>query len=142
MDIQIPCDYKNVNLLTEPDANMFGEALRQYCFVGNCMTTGCYSTFDVIKCLKKVEHGKNFNEAKSQLWKYIKPTVYHFKLKEKDCWMSYDHPDTPKRMKFCEPYEIVLGWAWDGDGSLYIRFNDRAVINNDCKKDYTWEWIK
>lgn len=136
MKIVIPCDWKVVDLLTTDDPNDFGEALRNYCFVGNITQTGCYSTFDVIKHLKKVKKGEIFEEAKKELYDDIIPTIYHFKLKEKDCYVA--------KYKICEPYEIVCGWSWDGDGdgSLYFRFNNRKVINTDCKCDYCWEWIK
>ena len=47
-----------------------------------------------------------------------------------------------EKMKICEPYEIVCAWSWHrGYGSLYFRFNDGKVVNTDCKKDYTWEWV-
>ena len=141
MKIITPCDWKTVDLLKTDNANDFGEALRYFSFIGNSEQTGCYSTFDVKKTFTKVLSGKIFEEAKKYLWEDITPTVYHWLLKEKDCWIAYDDPKNPLRMKWCDPFEIVMGWTWDGDGCLYFRFNDKKVRNTDCKKDYTWEWI-
>jgi len=143
MQIVIPCNWKAVDLLTTQDANDFGEALRSYCFIGNCEQTGCYSTFDLIPQLKEVKSGKIYNEAKRVINPENTLHVYHFKLIEKDCWIACNDPkDKPQRMKFCEPYEIVCAWEWDGDGTLYFRFSNRKVINTDCKKDYEWTWLK
>ena len=142
MRLFIPCDYKKVDLLTEPDANLFGEALREYCFIGNCEQRGCYSTFNVLEYLIQVKSGKIFKEAKKELYEDIEARVYHYKLEEKDCYIKYHENDKIISMKVSEPMEIVCAWAWDGDGCLYFRFNDRKVINTDCKKDYTWKWIE
>ena len=135
-----PCDWETVYLNTETDANKFGEALREYCFIGNCMETGCYSTFNLQKCFKKLTEGDIFEEAKKYLYEDTIPTVYCFKLDESDCYIEFANGS--KKSKICEPTEIVIGWTWDGDGCLYFRWNNRKVINYDCKCDYTWEWIK
>jgi predicted choloylglycine hydrolase len=144
MRIIIPCNWKTVNLLDTTNANSFGEALRNYCFIGNCEERGCYSTFKIHECFNKVESGKIYDEVKPYLWDEIKPTVYHLKVEEKDCYINYQAYGEIKSgsMKICEPHEIVIGWTWDGDGCLYFRFNDKKVVNTDCKKDYTWEWEK
>lgn len=142
MDIFVPCDYKHVDLLKESDPNMFGEALRTYCFVGRNNEKGCYETFDVGRFFKEVKSGKIFEEAKEHLYDDIDPTIYHYKLEEEDCYMQYECDGKMHKSKVCEPFEIVMGWTWDGDGCLYFRFNDRAVVNDDCKKDYTWEWVE
>lgn len=141
MKIIIPKDWETIDLLTEQNPNKFGEALRNYCFVGNCMEKGCYSTFSLISILKQVTSGKIYNEAKKVIYPENTLHVYYFKLAEKDCWLTYYDPDNkPQRVKFCEPYEILCAWEWDGDGCLYFRFNNRKVINTDCKKDYEWAW--
>lgn len=143
MKILIPCKWETVDLLTEQDPNQFGEALREYCFVGNCEQTGCYSTFKLIPQLKKFTKGKIYQEAKEVIHPENTLFVYHLKIEEKDCWIHYDDPEgKPNKMKMCEPIEVVCAWEWDGDGTLYFRFNNRKVINTDCKKDYVWEWIK
>ena len=142
MNLIIPCDWKNINLITEADANLFGEALRGLCFVGTYGETGCYSTFEVNKMFKQVKSGKIYEEAKNHLYEDITPTVYHYKLEEKDCYIEHKMLGKIVKDKICDSYEIVMGWTWDGDGLLYFRFNDRKVSNSDCKKDYTWEWEK
>lgn len=35
----------------------------------------------------------------------------------------------------------VVAWHWDGDGTLYIKADNIAVINTDCKKDHGWKFI-
>lgn len=144
MKIIAPCDWKPVDLLNTEDANEFGEALRHYCFVGNSQDYGCYTTFNLIKELKEVKCGKIFEETKKAIVPEFEDSlqVHYFKLEEKDCWIAYGDPEeNPCRMKICEPYEIICAWEWNGDGTLYFRFNNRKVINTDCKKDYEWEWI-
>ena len=138
-----PCDWETIYLAKEKDANKFGEALRNFCFKGNCETTGCYSTFEMIDLFKKVKEGHPiYEEAKRNIWNdEVKPTVYYYKLEEKDCYINYILDGKVEKMKVCDPTEIVVGWAWDGDGCLYIRWNNRIVRNDDCKKDYVWEWI-
>lgn len=145
MIISIPKIWESINLLTETDPNKFGEALRHYCFVGNCMETGCYSTFLVVKWLKEIKSGKIYQEAK----KIIQPEfigslhVFHFQRTKKDCWIEYNDFDGKiVKSRFGDPEEIVCAWEWNGDGTLYFRFNNKKVINTDCKKDYEWEWIK
>jgi hypothetical protein len=143
MKITISKDWETIDLLTEQDPNKFGEALRNYCFIGNCEQTGCYSTFDLIPQLKKVKSGKIYEEAKKVIHPENYLHVYYWKIIEKNCWIAYGDPEgKPQRMKFCEPHELVCAWEWEGDGTLYFRFNNKKVINTDCKKDYVWKWIK
>jgi hypothetical protein len=33
-------------------------------------------------------------------------------------------------------------WFWDGDGTLLFKVEDIYLVNNDCKKDYVWEFVK
>jgi len=139
MKLFIPSDYEEVDLLTETNANLFGEALREYCFIGNCQQRGCYSTFKVLDHFQQVKSGKIFEEAKKELYEDVEASVYHIKLEEKDCYLQ---SSDGQQYRIYDPYEIVMGWVWDGDGCLYFRYNDRKVINTDCKKDYTWEWVE
>jgi hypothetical protein len=144
--IIVPCDWKTVDLLSEKDANLFGEALRNYCFIGNCEQTGCYSTFELIPQLKEIKSGKIYKEALKVIFpgKYKeKIKVFACIVKEKDCYVSYDNPEgKPNKMKICEPFELICAWHWDGDGDLYFRYNNRKALNTDCKKDYVWEWVE
>lgn len=143
MKIIKPKEWETVDLLTETYPNKFGEALRSYCFVGNCDDVGCYSTFDLMPQLKKVTSGPIVEEVKEHLWEDCKHFVYHWKVTENDCWIYFDDPEgKPDKMRISEPKELVCAWSWDGDGCLYFRFNKKKVVNTDCKKDYTWEWIK
>lgn len=110
MKIIIPCNWKTIDLLTTNNPHEFGEALRNHCFIGNSEETGCYSTFRVIESIKQVKSGKIFEEAKKELYEDIKPTVYHYKLKEKDCWLHFNDSEShTATMKIMEPYEIVCG---------------------------------
>lgn len=138
--IIVPCDWKTINLMKVTYADDFGEALREYCFVGNSNQIGCYSTFELLECFKQIKSGKIFNEAKEHLYEDVKPTVYHYKLEEKDCYMNCNFGSG--KVKMFEPTEIVVGWTWDGDGCLYFRYKNRSVVNSDCKKSYNWKWIK
>ncbi len=145
MKLVIPCDWQIIDLLTEDDPNLFGEALRNLCFVGNGQQKGCYETFDVNKTFYQVTKGEILEEAKKYLFEDAQPYIYHCKVEEKDCYLNYEsygEIENKGKMKICDPYEIVVGWSWDGDGCLYFRFNDRKVLNTDCKKDYTWEWVE
>ena len=130
MEITIPIKWKLVNLDTVSNANDFGEALRNYCFIGNCMDTGCYTTFKVDNIFKRITKGKIFNEVKNNLpiEKFATDLIVYY----------YKRP----KVLFFPAIEIVIGWYWDADGCLYFRYNNRSVINTDCKCDYTWEWIK
>jgi len=141
----MPSDWKTVYLGETQNPNEFGEALRNYCFVGNCMETGCYSTFKLVDWLKEIKSGKIYEEAK----KIINPEfpdslhVFHFKKTEKDCWfLDYNPRGEEDKMRIGEPSELVCAWAWDGDGHLYFRWNDRRVENTDCKTNYTWRWVE
>src|SRR3989304_189292 len=136
-----PCDWETVDLKTEQDPNKFGEALRGYCFVGNCMERGCYSTFKLLERFEAVNYGKIYDEAKKYIFNQYQELedlplhVFKLELKEEDCYIEN------AKYKIAEPFEIICAWSWDGDGCLYFCWNDRAVINNDCKCDYNWEWI-
>ena len=49
-------------------------------------------------------------------------------------------PDNPKTT-LCG-LKINYNWIlWDGDGTLEFHFTDGSrLVNDDCKKDYTWEY--
>ncbi|MCK9542119.1 MAG: hypothetical protein M0R03_08825 [Novosphingobium sp.] len=132
--IIIPTAWKTVDLITTDDPCDFGEALRGMCFIGTIKDVGCYSTFTVNDIFKQVTSGEIFEEACEHMFNVCDDKhVYHYKLNDEECW-CYGY-------KIGKPVEIVCGWSWDGDGCLYLRYNNRSVINYDCKKDYTWNWI-
>lgn len=145
MKIQIPCEWKTIDLEKEKDANMFGESLRHFCFKENGRKKGCYESFELINGFKKIISGKIYEEAKKIIEPEYKESlhVYYFELKNEDYYFKYKTPDGDDAiMRICESFNIVCAWEWNGDGHLYFRFNDRKVENRDCKKDYEWEWIK
>jgi len=114
------------------DVNARGEYLRGLVFNqkvvksmygGNNRLTGCYSTF---------ETNPSFVDINPKEKEYKK--VYDI--------LDYDEGD----IEFIKVYgvknsEIIAMWYWDGDGSLAIFFEGDGCVylNEDCKKDYTWE---
>ena len=138
MLLNIPCKWKVIDLNKTRSPITFGEALRNYCFVGNCNDKGCYTTFKVLDIFKKIESGPIYEECKKYLYEDIEPTVYHYKLDEKDCYIVRKG----RFIKIADPEEIVIGWTWDSDGCLYFRYNDKKVVNPDCKCSDYWEWEK
>lgn len=112
---------------TVEDANTFGELLRDYCFVpdkyGNSL--GCYSTFDLRSSFLAVP---------------LPPDVERFLLGEPDPEWS-NREEGLKSVSCYSDGNILVAWFWDGDGTLYFREGNRAVINDDCKKDYVWKWV-
>lgn len=140
MNLFIPINWKDVDLLTTEDANDFGEALRGYCFIGRVGEKGCYSTFKISEFFKKMNSGKIYEEAKNIIQPEFEHSliVHHFKINEEDCYITSESGE----YKIGEPFEIVCAWEWQGDGTLYFRFNNRKVINTDCKCSYYWNWIK
>lgn len=139
-----PCDWETIYLATESDPNKFGEALRDYCFIGNCMETGCYSTFELLKGFEEIKSGKIYEEAFQEIAPEFKEglKVYKYEILEKDCYLETTDMDGEiYRSKICEPLILIVAWEWNGDGTLYFRWNNRSVINTDCKCDYYWNWI-
>jgi len=102
----------------EPDAK--GEVLRNLVFVQKInqwgyKDLGCYSTFEVSKEYKKINPD-------------IYPALYrriNHRSGEVD---AYENGD------------IVVMWAWDGDGALliWIKGEKNAYYNGDCKCTYGW----
>lgn len=110
---------KIIDTQTTDDPNIFGEALREYCFKEEY---GCYSCFDLIDGFKKVK----------SITKY--QYIFDLLLSEYSDIFNY----TPLIYKY---KNIIIAWYWDGDGTLFIQEGERKAINTDCKKSYTWEWI-
>jgi hypothetical protein len=42
---------------------------------------------------------------------------------------------------YSEIYDILVAWHWDHDGILMFKHGPYKLINTDCKKSTTWEWI-
>lgn len=133
--ILIPCDWMQINVWTETDPNLIGEALRYWSFIGRAGETGCYSTFKLPEFLKEVNEGEYYKKAGLAL--YNKEEKYQcFVYEQKEGNDEYFH---------WEAIVLVVAWQWDGDGCLYFRLkskeNDIEVVNTDCKKDYEWKFV-
>jgi len=114
---------KDTQLMNDP--NEFGEALRDYCFVPDGVgwgNYGCYSTFELRPEFKKLLNNSGIRQRLSKLsgWSGSDGRVNFY------CYSNGN---------------IHLGWWWDGDGTLIIQEGNKITINNDCKCDYTWEWV-
>jgi hypothetical protein len=111
--------------------NHLGEYLRALTFPEHDEKTGefgCYTTFKVRDDAEIVEPGPE--------------VVWLVSGDESDQLVhAYTFADGDMR--------VDVAWEWDGDGTLLFRVfeNDGAspmvtVINQDCKKNYRWEFIE
>lgn len=113
------------------DANDFGEALREYCFLpSNGGIYGCYSTFKLRPEFKKFNPTEDILSI--LLGHNYRGNEYYsgnevVKIEQNSCFSNGN---------------VIVAWYWDGDGTLYFREGKKAAFNNDCKKDYCWEWVK
>lgn len=107
------------------DPNVFGETLRDYCFDCPPNQTGCYSCFKLKTQFKEVDR-------KSALGKWF--------IRE----LEQCDPDWSlgNQCSIFSDGNIWIGWFWEGDGDLIIIEGKKIARNTDCKKDYTWEWMK
>ena len=111
-------------------ANEFGEVLRDHVFTDQY---GCYSCFDLIDGFQKADFTEREFELLMERPRILKP--------HEDEW-GWDDAHVMKAAQWHVNIksDIEVGWYWDGDGTLYIRCEGRAVISDDCKKDYVWRW--
>lgn len=109
----------NILVKAVNDPVILGELLRAYCFVGEGY--GCYSTFDLRDEFKEVE-----DEIATNL------------LSFKDEWWGEGEEMSP--VSYTNG-DIVVSWLWDGDGTLYFRYDGNEIINTDCKKAYEWDFV-
>jgi len=121
----------------------YGEMLRQYLFVadqhGNDF--GCYSTFTIHPALVRVGDGPLRDLIISLVfgghWAFVENTADAIK----------ERIDYLNRLNIYANDRFFVVWWWDGDGNLTVGELDhgaivRAANNSDCKKDYTWIWIR
>lgn len=104
------------------DADFIGELLRKISFIGNGEVYGCYSTFELISSYQRIK-------TPIALAEYI----------------AWDADEQGRIESFySRELDLLVAWYWDGDGTLYFDSGlfDCAVWNNDCKKDYGWEYAK
>ena len=100
--------------------SVFGECLR-HLFFEQDEGYGCYSTFDVRDGVKSLPDEPVYFEDEDD------EPIYIYKCFEAEV----------------EGLGVVkMAYYWDGDGTLEFRLPDgKELINSDCKKDYTWEFI-
>lgn len=119
-------------LTTKPE--IFGEALREYAFVGEGL--GCYSTFELKPEFKEVD-------KTSQCGINMILLLDTFEHSE-DTYIATIKADNPEFYDNCKLFsndKINIGWYWEGDGTLLVMYGDKAAINTDCKKISTWSWL-
>ena len=123
--------------LKEMPDDFAGELLRDFVFDQSNGETGCYSTFNLnyrafIKLEKDDPHIQKF---------------YKYLFGDKEFWdenWGGSYEDTKNTVQAYECLEVIVMWYWDGDGTLliYSKEDHLAFLNDDCKKDYTWEKIE
>ena len=119
---------KKIDTQKTDDPNVFGEILREFIFVE---PVGCYSCFELTKTFKPIPEGY---DLRSQLEQVLGIHV----LQEVEDGEYQEYRDAAH---FYTNGWISVGWYWDGDGCLAIIEGKRAAVNNDCKKNYTWEFV-
>lgn len=109
----------DLNKIENPNA--LGELFRDITFVKNNKDDyGCYSTFDVHKEFKEINDKKQINQIKEL--------------------MGLEHDDH-LTIYFNSDLNLIVAWHWDGDGTLLFQHKEITIINTDCKKGYTWEFL-
>ena len=115
----------NVNIDLNKNPNMAGEFLRNSFFKEEYEIVlgkkyrklGCYSTFNVEDDVISLPDEPIDEE-------YPEDGIYHVFSKN------------------IVGEEIVMKYYWDGDGQLEFHFqNGSVLVNDDCKKDYVWEYF-
>jgi|688.fasta_scaffold04876_39 hypothetical protein len=96
------------------DPNLLGESLRDL-FFGTEKGRGCYENFEV-------EPGVEY------LGEERDPT-------------DYTDPEYAVVYKTYQFENIKMMYYWDGDGTLIFILGDRTLMNNDCKKNYIWDFV-
>jgi hypothetical protein len=108
------------------DANILGEILLSYTFVGE--GRGCYSNFNLRPSFRLYTTGIDmfcdellgFSDSPDGL-----KTLFTKNIK------SYIDPEM----------DLAAIWHWDGDGHLIFKLGDITIGNDDIKKSYNWKFI-
>lgn len=143
--IQVPKDWEVVNVWEETDPNKIGEALLHWSFVGRNGQRGCYETFELPKFFEPINAGNQLKKEYNKYFERADSLIYPEEEIKLNIFI-YDQQEVKDEYFYVEPMKLIVAWRWDGDGSLYFRLigkeKDIEVINNDCKKDYEWEFVE
>jgi hypothetical protein len=143
--IIIPKDWESIHPFEEIDPNKIGEALRYWSFIGRNGERGCYSTFDLPEFFIKLDAANRLKKYYNKFYERADFLCYPEQDIKLNCFI-YDQKEVKDEIFYVEPLIIVIAWRWDGDGCLYFRLigkgKDIEIINTDCKKDYTWEFVE
>jgi len=99
-----------------------GEILRELTFTSQGY--GCYENFIVREEFVEISNYEGAN------------------LLDYDCAQEAIDSDIAEHARAYSNGTWNVAWYWDGDGSLVFWNDEFAIINEDCKKDYTWKSIK
>jgi len=143
--IIIPKDWETIYPWKETDPNKIGEALRHWSFIGRNGERGCYDTFNLPKFFIKLDAASRLNKHYNKFYNRADSICYPDEDIKLNCFI-YDQLKIEDKYFKIESIKLIVAWRWDGDGSLYFRLigqgKDIEIINNDCKKDYTWEFVE
>ena len=115
----------------EVDPCVFGEDLRSQVFVGAGL--GCYSNFELNPALLPIPFESAMGrQALRWLFDGCDPDYLQ---------------EVIARVKIVASGSMLAAWYWDGDGVLLVGsvrdgVISRAAVNDDCKKDYVWQWVE
>jgi len=109
------------------DANILGEVLLRYTFVGE--GRGCYSNFDLRPSFRLYTAGKDmFCEEL---------------LGCSDSPDGYYEEDIENIKSYIDPeIDLAVIYHWDGDGHLIFKLGDIIIENDDIKKSHNWRFVK
>lgn len=121
--------------LQDPDA--FGEACRDLIFnqvtEGESQYTyrklGCYDTFELREGVKHFDPCLLTTKALQLL------------LGDGDIYMD-ELPRVHAARGTYNGVQVTAAWYWDGDGTLLVISGEKWAINDDCKKNYGWQWVE
>jgi hypothetical protein len=115
----------NLNIDPKKNPNIIGELLRDTFFKEEYETcgnqkyrkVGCYSIFELAEDVVELPEEPIDEEY---------PEDGNYRVAK----------------KIVDGQEIIMKYYWDGDGQLEFHFPDGSILaNDDCKKDYTWEYF-
>jgi hypothetical protein len=110
------------------DADMLGEVLMRYVFVGK--GRGCYSNFDL--------------NPKFRLWAKGKDKFSDNLLGDSAIYSESEYLEAIKSINSYIDAELDLSVVWDwrsGDGHLIFQLGSIILENTDIKKSYGWRFV-